>query len=168
MTPKRTDRGTEATPDVTSWGRQLRDLLVRGFTETEMDLLDAAASAANVSRNEWAKRELLRAALQPVVRRHYGLLGTADNGARIRIERYGDSDLDIEPEYANVTQEQQELCDQAIKLVERNDPGDREKAIGILQRAGFEVFEVPVAPPRTYALRVKESTETTGEEGPRG
>src|SRR5690348_6209494 len=96
-------RGTRAERDAANRGRELRDLLVRGLTYRDMRGLDAAANAAGLSRNEWAKRMLHRAALAPVVRRNYGLVGTAANGAHVNIERYelyGLPELDVESEYA--------------------------------------------------------------------
>jgi hypothetical protein len=78
-------KGVEIEPKLKDWGSKRRDLLVRGLTYRDIRGLDAAANAAGLSRNEWAKRMLLRAALAPVVRRNYGLVGTAANGARVNI-----------------------------------------------------------------------------------
>src|SRR4051812_44529448 len=113
----------EKKQDVSNWGKPLRDLLIRGFTDEAMEMLDAAAEASGMSRNEWSKRTLLRAALAPVVRKNYGLKGFADNNATIRIDRYdgNNPDMDVEQEEVNLTDEQEEFYRKAVKLVQRNE-----------------------------------------------
>jgi hypothetical protein len=130
-----------------------RSLLVRGFTADDLRRLDSAASASGMSRNEWVKRTLLRAALAPVVRKNYALKGLGPEDITISIDRYerfGDPNLDVEVRAEGLERlddKQTELYEASVRLVERNQAGDREKAIGLLQQAGFEVYEVPATPP---------------------
>lgn len=124
---------------------RLHDLLVRGFTKNDLERLDTAASASGASsRNEWARRALLKAAFAPIVRKKFALRALAANGATISIYRFDDNPITgIEYGRSMCSPEQEELFQQIVKLVERNDPGDREKCIGMLYEGGFEVYEVP-------------------------
>jgi hypothetical protein len=103
---------------------------------------DAAANAAGLSFESWARQYLDRAATGPITRPRYGYKGIAENGATITIKRHSDGPNGTGGGAANCSQEQFDAYQRAHLLVSRNEPGDRERAAGLLQAAGFDVFEV--------------------------
>lgn len=117
----------------------MTDILIRDIDGEKLAAMDALAQAAGQSRQEWAKAVLYAALAAPVVKRAYRLRGYAGDGL-VNIVRYpeggepggGAKDCD---------QAQFTAYKQARDLVARNQAGDRERAIGLLQAAGFEVFE---------------------------
>src|SRR5437667_3690754 len=102
----------------------------------------AAAEAVGLSWEEWARQQLDAATAAPIIRARYGYQGIAENGAQIRIVRYGEAQNAVQTD--NCTPEQIEAFIQAQDLIRRNRAGDRERAVGLLQNAGFNLLEVPV------------------------
>ncbi len=125
---------------------RMHDLLVRGFTKDDLERLDSAAEASGAaSRNEWAKLVLLKASYAPAVRKRYAIRALGPDKATISIYRFGDQPIrDLEYGRSGCSTEQEALFQHILKLIERNEAGDREKCIGLLYEAGFEVFEMPL------------------------
>jgi hypothetical protein len=98
-----------------------------------------AAAAAGESTEAWARRILATAAAAPIVRQRYTLKATGENGARAHVRR--EPDGIIGRGLQNATQAQADAYRQAINLVERNGPGDRERAIALLAAEFEDVFE---------------------------
>jgi len=116
------------------------DLLLRGFTQQELDWMGAYAEAQGIDRHTWAKRVLLREVKEPVVRTRYGLYIRNRNGVPFEIIRSGDRPEDTAIwDGVDAGQEDQQLIGQAAQLIRRNHMGDREQAMDLLKKAGYEV-----------------------------
>jgi hypothetical protein len=121
------------------------DLLLKDFAREDLDRLTQVAQAAGLDRMNWAKQVLLQAACAPLVRKRYAYRGyAAANEATVLIRRVGDAPDPVAGELDNATPLQLQADQRARALIRRNEPGDREHALRLLQDAGFELFEVPV------------------------
>jgi len=102
--------------------------------------MGAYAEAQGIDRHTWAKRVLLREVKEPVVRTRYGLYIRNRNGVPFEIIRSGDRPEDTAIwDGVDAGQEDQQLIGQAAQLIRRNHMGDREQAMDLLKKAGYEV-----------------------------
>lgn len=113
------------------------DVLLRGFNSDEIEKIDALASAVDMSRHMWMKEAVLNATKAPVVKERYAIKVYGFNG-RGTIQRHGNG---VGGGCSNFTQNEFDAYTKAKDFVARNEPGDRERAISILQDAFEEVFE---------------------------
>lgn len=97
------------------------------------------AAAAGLATEAYIRALLERVAQEPLVRTSYSLRALGPGDARAMVKR-GPTGLAGQGA-ANMSQEQADAYKRAKLLVERNDPGDREKAIGVLSAVFEEVFE---------------------------
>ena len=115
-------------------------LIVRGLPDGTLDAIRERAEAAGQSQEAWLRQQIQMALTMPAVRISYGLKAVGPDGARATIRR-NRSSLSGQGA-ANMTQHQADAYQQAKLLVERNGPGDRERAIGLLSAVFEDVFEV--------------------------
>lgn len=118
------------------------DLTIRNLPQATIDALSAHAERAGTSREAWLRQELARLVEQPLTPRFYALKALGPEGACAIIRRH-----DNQPNIADVTGNrwtaaQNEVVQQAVSLVVRNKPGDRERAIAALLTVFEQVFEV--------------------------
>jgi hypothetical protein len=121
------------------------DLLLKDFTAEDLDRLTQVARAAGLDRMNWAKGVLLQAASAPLVRKRYAYRGLAANtGATLTVRRLGDDPCQVTSDLAQADAAQGAADQAARRLIQRNAPCDRERALRLLHEAGFELFEIPV------------------------
>lgn len=101
--------------------------------------VDALASAADQSREGWLRELVINATKQPVVRKRYTIKVYGASGKGL-IRRYDDGPNNVGGGANNFSDEEFDAYERAKDLVSRNNPGDKEKAIGILQRVFEDVF----------------------------
>jgi hypothetical protein len=118
----------------------MTDILIRNVDGDKLAAMKALAAASGLSLQKWAETVLYAATAQPVVKRAYRLRGYAGDSL-INIVRLSDGGAPGGGTTGGLTQAQLAAYKRAQDLVQRNAPGDREQAIGVLQAAGFEVFE---------------------------
>lgn len=118
----------------------MEQLIIRSLPDGTLAAIKERATAAGQSQEEWLRQQIATALAVPAVRPSYGLKAIGPNDARATIRRTqgGLSGQGA----ANMSQEQAEAYRQAKLLVERNAPGDRERAIGLLSAVFEDVFEV--------------------------
>lgn len=113
---------------------------VRDVSESAAQALKERAAAAGKSTEAFIREWIERQAQEPVVRQTYGLRAMGPDAAHITVKRNRDG---LSGQGArNLSQQQTEAYRHVLLLVQRNDPGDRERAIGILREHFEEVFEV--------------------------
>lgn len=120
------------------------DILLRGFSDEDMDRMAQAAQAAGQDRMNWAKGLLVAAASGPLTRKRYAYRGLAENGASFTLRRLDDGPKGVHGGADRCDQAQIDADRQARLLFARNEPGDRERGLGLLRDAGFEIFEIAV------------------------
>jgi hypothetical protein len=118
------------------------DKLIRGFSQEEADELEARAAASGNSFQEWGKRVLLQAVKAPEER--YAFKGYGPDGAYIFIRRMSNHLNGVGGSARNLNSNQMDVYKMAQDLIRRNSPGDRERAMGELQKVDFELFDAPV------------------------
>lgn len=112
-------------------------LIIRGISAETGELLSARARDAGFpSRESWLKAEIERLALSPSSPPSYRLRCYGPEGAFASIRRLDSGSLEIGA--GGLSDTQVHAYQGAQSLIRQNVPGDREKAIGILQ-AVFEV-----------------------------
>jgi plasmid stability protein len=111
---------------------------VRGLRDGFLADVDVRAGAEGLSREAWLREKLEALVQGPVVRRRYKLRAYGEGDTYCQVNR----EWDIVTEGAkNCSQEQFAAFKRAAELVRRNEPGDRERAISLLQAVFDEVFE---------------------------
>lgn len=118
--------------------------VIRNIPDEVMSALEQKAQAAGVSSEEWIRSLLVREASEPMVRERYAYRVYAKSGARGKITRHSDHPNGTSATYENFGEEEASVMRRAADLMRRNDPGDREKAVALLQSVFEEVMEVPV------------------------
>lgn len=113
---------------------------VRDIPEEVAEKVDALASASNQSRESWLRELIVNATKQPVIKKEYSIRVYGANGKGL-IRRYGDGSNNVGGGCNNLSQEEFDTYKKAEDYVSRNELGDREKAISILQSVFEEVFE---------------------------
>lgn len=118
----------------------MEQLIIRGLPDGTLAVIKERATAAGQSQEEWLRQQIAAALAVPAVRGAYGLKAVGPDDARATIRR-AQSGLSGQGA-SNMSQDQAVAYQQAKLLVERNAPGDRERAIGLLSAVFEDVFEV--------------------------
>jgi hypothetical protein len=116
------------------------DILIRDVNASVVAAIQTHAAAAGQTQQQYLSALLEGLVQQPVVRATYGLKAFGPDGARMTVSRWRDG-LSGQGG-ANLSQTQADAYKRVTLLVERNEPGDREQAIGLLKQCFEEVFEV--------------------------
>jgi hypothetical protein len=117
------------------------DILIRDVERGVAASLQAKAAAAGQSQAAYLRGLLEREAAGQPVKARYSIKGYAANGARCAFTRYGDGPGNVDAGAANMTQAQADAYRFAKELVQRNAPGDRERAVALLAVQFEDVFE---------------------------
>lgn len=120
------------------------DMSIRGLSEEEYAALKEQSRVAGKPFESWARETLLRTLKEPVIKTRYAYRVYSHSGGRGKITRYNDDPNGTSGTFANFSQEEANAMRLAEDLMRRNEVGDREKAIALLQRTFEEVMEVPV------------------------
>lgn len=112
---------------------------IRDVSEAAAQSLKERAAAAGKNTEAYVRDMIERLAQEPLVKTSYSLraLGPDEARATIRRSPTGLTGLGA----ANMNQAQADAYKRAKLVVERNEPGDRERAIGLLSAVFEEVFE---------------------------
>jgi hypothetical protein len=116
------------------------DILIRDVSEAAAAAIRTRAAAAGQNQQQYLTSLIEELVDQPVVKASYKLRAIGPGEAHAVIGRWRDG-LNARGA-ANMSQEQADAYKRTILLVERNGPGDREAAIGLLKSAFEDVFEV--------------------------
>lgn len=116
------------------------DILIRDVTEAAAVAIRSHAAAAGQTQQQYLVALLDRLVDQPVIKAAYKLRAIGPGDAHAILGRWRDG-IDARGA-ANMSQGQADAYKRALLLVERNGPGDREAAIGLLKAAFDDVFEV--------------------------
>lgn len=120
------------------------DMSIRGFSQEDYDALKAQASIAGKGLETWARETLLSTLKAPVIKKRYAYRVYSASGARGKITRYDDGPNSTSATFSNFNQQEADIIKRAEDLIRRNEVGDREKAIALLQTLFEEVMEVPI------------------------
>lgn len=124
----------------------MADIIIRNLDEALVLALDERAAAAGMCREAWLREQLVALATGSIVRHTYALRAFDNRPERVgtlHLTRRYDGIVDITNSYVS-TPEQRGVV-QAVKgLMTRNEPGDREAAIQLLQEQFEQVFETSV------------------------
>lgn len=120
------------------------DMSIRGFSEEDYAALKEQARRAGKPLEGWAREILLKTLKSPIVKERYAYRVYSKSGGRGKITRYENGPNGTSGTFANFGQEEAEAMRRAEDLMRRNEVGDREKAIALLQDTFEEVMEVPV------------------------
>lgn len=113
---------------------------IRDVSETAAQAIRERAAAAGKSTEAFIREWIEQQAQEPIVRQSYGLRAMGPEAAHATVKR---SPAGLSGQgAANLSQQQAEAYKRVKLLVERNSPGDREQAIGLLREHFEEVFEV--------------------------
>jgi|SRR4029077_6394241 len=120
------------------------DMSIRGISQEDYDALKNLAAAAGKSLETWARDTLRSFLYAPVIKERYAYRVYSENGGRGKITRRSDDVNGTSETFANFGQEEADALRRAADLIRRNEVGDREKAVVLLQQVFEEVMEVPV------------------------
>ena len=121
----------------------MADLLIRDIPEEVMAALSQKASAAGQDRMSWIRAQLVKLASEPIITERYAYRVYSESGSRGLIRRLSDHPNGVSATYQSFSEDEARAMDKAADLIRRNGPGDREKAVALLQDAFEEVMEVP-------------------------
>jgi hypothetical protein len=118
--------------------------LIRDIPDEDMACIEAHARAAGKSVEAWCRDVLIASASAPIIRERYALRFYCDSSsAHGLIQRLSSID-DIVSMCERLNDTQAEAYKKAKDFIRRNALGDREEAIGLLEGAFDNVFEVPI------------------------
>jgi plasmid stability protein len=117
----------------------MADISIRNVPDSIYAALKEQASLEGKGLETWLRDQLTILVSKPVIKRHYKLRATNEDGAIAAIIR---RDETVHLSTAHCSNQQQQICEQAVDFVKRNEPGDREQAIALLRSAFEEVFEL--------------------------
>lgn len=120
------------------------DMSIRGFSQEDYAALKGQASVAGKGLETWAREILLATLKAPVVKERYAYRVFSKNGGYGKITRQSDAPNETSDTCRGFSEEEAKVLSRAADLMRRNEPGDREKAVALLQSAFEEVMEVPV------------------------
>lgn len=112
---------------------------IRDVSEQAAQAIRERAATAGKSTEAFIREWIEMQAQQPVVKVRYTLKASGPDASRAHIRR--DFDGIIGRGAGDCSQAQYDAYKRAIDLVGRNEPGDRERAIGLLSQAFDDVFE---------------------------
>ena len=120
----------------------MANLNVTDLSDEVMQALTAKAHAAGFpDRLSYVRSLLSKAASEPLIAERYAYRLYGKKGVGV-IRRQGNGLNDIGGGASNFSEEEFAAYKQAQDLFRRNGPGDRERAVAILQRAFKEVVEI--------------------------
>ena len=112
---------------------------IRDVSVAAAQAIKERAAAAGQSTEAYIRVWIEQSAKEPLVKQRYTLKAIGPDAARCHIRR--EVDGVVGRGAANCDETQFGAYKHAIELVARNEPGDRERAIGLLQVHFEEVFE---------------------------
>lgn len=112
---------------------------IRDVSDTAAQAMRERAAAAGKSTEAYIRAWIEMQATQPVIKERYTLKALGLDGSRCHIRREDDGTIKRGADSCDETQ--YGAYKRAVELVTRNDPGDRERAIGLLQVHFEDVFE---------------------------
>lgn len=124
----------------------MADIIIRNLDEALVLALDERAAAAGMRREAWLREQLVALATGSIVRHTYALRAFDNRPERVgtlHLTRRYDGIVDITNSYVS-TPEQRGAVQVVKGLMTRNEPGDREAAIQLLQEQFEQVFETGV------------------------
>jgi len=118
--------------------------IIRDIPDEIMPALEARAAAAGQNTEAWIRDLLIQAVASPFVKERYALHFSTDTGlAGGMLRRLPDKVEEVG--FYGLSIDGRQVIDEAKKLLRRNNPGDREKAIHLLITGNFHfVSEIPV------------------------
>lgn len=120
------------------------DMSLRGFSDDQYAGLKAQANAAGKGLEPWAKETLLATLKAPVIRERYAYRVYSTGGGRGKVTRHSDHPNATSATFSGFNQEEADAMKRAEDLIRRNEAGDRERAVALLQQTFEDVMEVPV------------------------
>jgi plasmid stability protein len=117
----------------------MADISIRNVPDAIYAALKERASLEGKGLETWLREQLTVFVSKPVIKRHYKLRATSEEGALAAIIRRDEQTV---LKTAHCSPQQQQIGEQALDWVKRNEPGDREQAIGLRRSAFEEVFEL--------------------------
>lgn len=118
------------------------DILIRNVPDDVAAALTTHSQAAGMDRQAWILDQWQKLKDQPVVKQQYRIRCYGPDSAYCQIHRFGDGHS-TGGGAKSLNQSQMDAYKRASDYAMRNHPGDREKAISLLQSQFEEVFEVP-------------------------
>ncbi len=122
----------------------MTDILIRSVPDTVADQLADMAAAAGEDRMAYIRKLLVQHVAGPVVRERYAYRVYTAHGGRGKITRDSNHPNGTGATFTGFSQEEATVMQRVEDLVRRNEPGDREKAVALLQQTFEDVMEVPV------------------------
>jgi hypothetical protein len=123
--------------------RRNMDIVIKNIPENVVSALNAHAQAAGMDRMAWILQEWAKLAQQPIIKERYAYRVYGKVGKGI-IRRLSNDPNGVGGGCSDFSEEEFTIYKKAQDLMRRNDPGDREKAVALLQGAFEEVMEVSV------------------------
>jgi hypothetical protein len=121
------------------------DILIRDVPDdVARALTEKAMRAGTMDRQAWIRKKLIELAAEPIITERYAYRVYSESGSKGMIKRYSDHPNGTSATFSNFSQQEADTIHKAEDLIRRNGPGDREKAVALLQGAFEEVMEVPV------------------------
>lgn len=122
----------------------MSDLLIRDIPDDIMAALSQKASAAGKDRMNFIRDLLVKVAAEPIITERYAYRVYSESGSKGIIKRYSNHPNGTTHVYQSFSEAEAQVMDKAADLIRRNGPGDREKAVAMLQGTFEEVMEIPV------------------------
>jgi hypothetical protein len=119
------------------------DILVRNVSDEVASALQAHAQAAGLERQAYILQEWGKLASQPLIKERYAYRVYGKEGKGI-IRRMSNDAGGIGGGCSEFSEEEFKAYQRAQDLIRRNGPGDREKAVAMLQSVFEDVMEVSV------------------------
>ncbi|HEX3643645.1 MAG TPA: hypothetical protein VHV10_20340, partial [Ktedonobacteraceae bacterium] len=132
---------------------ELRKLTVRGLNPETLATLKVLAARAGQPLEAFVRETLEAIAVQPVAMQHYVLRAWSTSPALVGVVIRRAEEGAYPGATPGLSQEQKAAYDAAVECIERNDPGDREKAIGLLAQQFEDCYEQPLAKEQRYSIK---------------
>lgn len=120
------------------------DILIRDVPEDIANWLTVKAAESGIDRMAYIRNLLTQHASGPVVKERYAYRVYTTSGARGKITRHSDHPNGTGSGFSGFNQEEADAMRRAEDFIRRNEVGDREKAVALLQATFEEVMETPV------------------------
>jgi plasmid stability protein len=116
----------------------MADITIRKVDEAVYTALKERAGADGKSLEAWLREKLAQLVAQPVVRSRYVLRAFGPGPIFAQIRRTEES---IDQDSVGISKEQKKALMQAFELAKRNEAGDREEAMNVLNQQFERVLE---------------------------
>lgn len=120
------------------------DILIKDVPGEVMAALSQKASAAGKDRMTYIRDLLVKLASEPIITERYAYRVYSESGSKGQVRRYSNHPNGTTATYQNFSESEAKTLDKAADFIRRNGPGDREKAVAMLQGTFEEVMEIPV------------------------